>query len=201
MPFKTGDIVTVSPTSDIKGAGLPHVVIEIIDPPFTDQQSESGSNQFLRKFTMRVAHFHGDSITQHAVDHGSFEAWTPEHAEAWMAAQAPARPSRQAVKATPETPLTDIIRLLRTEARKLGEAKIVWKKGDLVEILGHQASNAAEPMAFSGRSIGVVEVVDNSDETTRVIYFDSEGERRSQWFKPVDLKPFTLETVVSDNEG
>ncbi len=83
---------------------------------------------------------------------------------------------------------------------KLGDAKITWKKGDLVEILGHQASNAAEPMAFSGRSIGLVEVVDNSDETTRVIYFDNDGDRRTQWFKPVDLKPFTLETVVSDSE-
>ena len=73
---------------------------------------------------------------------------------------------------------------------KLADAKITWKKGDLVELIGYEASHAAKPMQFEGRAVGFVVNVDHSDDTTRVVYFDEDGERRTQWFKPVDLKSF-----------
>ncbi len=198
-PFKVGELVTARRDADVKGAGHPHIVVEVLSEPVTDPTAESGSNQFLRKYNMRVAHFYGNDMTVHAVDCSCFETWTPTHAEAWTSKQtAHEKKSGDARQVSVETPLNDIVRLLRGEGRKLVEAKITWKKGDLVEILGFEASNAAKPMLFEGKSIGAVEVVDKSDDTTKVTYFDDDGDRRSQWFKPVDLKPFTaVEPVES----
>jgi hypothetical protein len=193
--FEPGDMVTVLPGSDVKGAGQPHVVVEVFAAPFIDQRAESGSNQFLRRFTMRVAHFQGDVMTEHAVDHGGFERWTDDHATAWNVASVAEKTKSTAGKAHAGMGLMEVVRILRGESKRLGDAKITWKKGELVEILGHDASNAAKPMAFEGRSVGLVERVDTSDDTTRVIYFDDDGDRRTQWFRPVDLKPYTLEPV------
>jgi hypothetical protein len=188
-PFRVGDLLTVRPGSDVRGAGLPHIVVEVFADPVTDMRAEAGSNRYLSKYTMRVAHFHGDDMTVHAVDHSSFERWTDAHANAWMASQAKSG-NKQGRKVTAETSLNDVVRLLRGEGRKFAEAKITWKKGDLVEIQGYETSNAAKPMMFEGKAVGVVETVDHSDDTTRVVYFDVDGDRRSQWFKPLDLKPF-----------
>ncbi len=195
-PFQTGDLLTVRAGSDVRGAGLPHVVVEVLSPPVTDTKAEAGSNRYLAKYTMRVAHFHGDDMTVHAVDHSSFEVWTDVHAIEWTALQT-ASARKAGRKVTPETSLNEVVRLLRGEGKKLAEAKITWKKGDLVEILGHEASNAAKPMPFEGKAVGVVETVDHSDDTTRVVYFDDEGDRRSQWFKPIDLKPFAAVEPVT----
>ena len=189
-PFNAGDIVTVRAGSDVKGAGKPHMVAEVLAEPVTDAHAEAGSNQFLRKYTMRVCHFHGDSMTVHAVDHSCFEPWTEGHAKAWQDRQAAAM-RKSPRKVARDTPLTEVVRLLRGEGKKMADAKITWKKGDLVELTGHETSQAAKPMLFEGRAVGFVMSVDHSDDTTKVVYFDEDGDRRSQWFKPVDLKPFT----------
>ncbi len=195
-PYQTGDAVTVRPGMDVKGAGKLHVVVEVFDTPVTDRDSEPGSNRFLNKYTMRVAHFCGDSMTIHAVDHAAFEPWTEAHTQRWNNRDdEPAAERRRRI--APDAPLQDVVRMLRDEGRRLADAKITWKKGELVEIIGHEASNAARPMRFSGRAIGLVETVDFSDDTTRVIYFDEDGRRRSQWFTPVDLRPFAAVEPVS----
>ena len=189
-PFRAGDIVTVRAGTDVKGAGKPHVVAEVLAEPVTDTKAEAGSNQYLRQYSMRVCHYHGDSLTVHAVDHSGFEPWTDAHAEAWKAKQATsARKSPR--KVGRETPLTEVVRMLRGDGRKMAEAKITWKKGDLVELIGYETSQAAKPMEFEGRSVGFVVTVDHSDDTTKVVYYDEDGDRRSQWLKPIDLKPFT----------
>ena len=187
-PFTAGDLVTVRAHSDVKGAGKPHIVVEVLAEPVVDMKAEAGSNQFLRKYTMRVCHYHGDSLTVHAVDHSCFEAWSEAHAQAWRSQQATAANASNRISA--DAKLTDVVRVLRNEGRKLADAKITWKKGDLVELIGYEASHAAKPMQFEGRAVGFVVNVDHSDDTTRVVYFDEDGERRTQWFKPVDLKSF-----------
>lgn len=188
-PFKRGDLVTVRPGMDVKGAGKPHVVIEVLDTPVIDLDSEPGSNRFLGRYTMRVAHYCGETMTQHAVDHTAFEAWNAAHEAAWQH-RAGEEESTARKRLKSDVPLTEVARLLREEGRRISDAKITWKKGELVEITGHESSNAARPMHFGGRAIGLVETVDFSDETTRVVYFDDQGVRRTQWFKPVDLKPY-----------
>ena len=190
-PFKVGELVTARHDADVKGAGQPHIVVEVFPEPVTDPTAESGSNQFLRKYNMRVAHFYGNDMTVHAVDCSCFEPWTETHADSWTSKQRHSSKKGGTRQVTPDTPLNHIVRQLRDEGRKLLDAKISWKKGDLVEIIGWEASNAAKPMLFEGKSIGTVEVVDKSDDTTKVSYFDDDGDRRSQWFKPLDLKPFT----------
>jgi hypothetical protein len=194
-PFKPGDLVTVSPRMDVRGRGQPHIVVEVLAEPVVDTKPDGGSNQFLRRYTMRVAHFVGEDVTVHAVDHSAFERWREAHEAAWLEEEARAA-RRKAQKVTAGTALTEVVRLLRGEARRLADARISWKKGDLVEILGHEESRAAVPMLFEGRAVGVVETVDRSDETTRVVYFDAGGDRRTQWFKPVDLRPFTAVEAV-----
>lgn len=189
-PFKAGDLITVRSGCDVKGAGNPHIVVEVLAEPFTDTRAEPGSNRFLRQYTMRVCHYHGDCLTVHAVEHACFEPWTGKHAEAWKARQA-SENRKGPGKADRNTPLTEVVRMLRGEGKKIAEAKITWKKGDLVEVVGHETSHAAKPMQFEGRAVGFVVTVDHSDDTTKVVYFDEDGDRRSQWFKLTDLKNYT----------
>jgi hypothetical protein len=198
-PFSVGQFVTPRLDADVKGGGHPHIVVDVFAEAVTDPSAEAGSNQFMRKFDMSVAHYHGNDMTVHAVDGSCFEPWTDAHAITWRAKQNSHATSGGATRpVTSDTPFNDIVRMLRGEGRKLMEAKITWKKGDLIEILGYQASNAAKPMLFEGKALGAVEVVDKSDDTTKVTYFDEDGDRRSQWFKPIDLKPFTaVEPVES----
>lgn len=196
-PYRCGDIVTVRPGMDVKGAGKPHVVVEVFPQPIVDTQSEPGSNRYLGRYTMRVAHFYGESMTQHAVDHAVFEPWTSAHEAAWQSAVEADQTVRER-RLTPDVPLTDVARLLREEGRRMSEARITWKKGELVEITGHESSRASRPMLFAGRAIGLVVTVDNSDETTRILYIDDQGARCTQWFKPIDLKPYqAVEPVVA----
>jgi hypothetical protein len=192
-PFKLGDLVTARVHADVKGSGEPHVVIGLIEPPVVSDTAECGSNQFLREFNMKVAHFVGDNMTVHAVDYTDFEAWTTAHAQTWTQQHLSQRP--KAVDVTPDLQLNDVIRILRGEGQRRAN-KIGWEKGDLVEILGYRDSNAAEPMQFETRAVGLVETVDHSDDTTRVIYFDTDGDRRSQWFKPHDLQVYSAVKAV-----
>jgi hypothetical protein len=195
-PFQIGQLVTARADADVKGSGRPHVVVEVFDTPVTDPTAESGSNQFMRKYNMRVAHYVGNDMTVHAVDCSCFEAWTDAHADAFVAKQEAQHKKLGTRQVAATTPLSEIVRVLRGESRKLLDAKITWKKGDLVEIQGFETSNAAKPMLFEGKAIGAVETVDKSDDTTKVTYFDDDGDRRSQWFKPIDLKPYApLEPV------
>jgi hypothetical protein len=189
--FKVGDLVTVRHGMDVRGMGKPHVVIEVFSEPVVDRSSEPGSNRYLNRYTMRVAHFCGSDMTTHAVGHEVFEPWTEAHAKAWDAFQQETK-ARQAHRLNSDVPLSEVVRLLREEGRRLLDAKIVWKRGELVEILGYETSNAAPPMLFGGRAVGLVETIDHSDDTTRVIYFDDVGRRRAQWFRPVDLKPYCV---------
>ena len=188
-PYKAGDLITVRAGTDVKGAGKPHIVVEVLAEPVTDTKAEAGSNQFLRTYSMRVCHFHGDSLTVHAVDHSCFETWTEAHAVVWRQLQT-AQTHKSPRKVASDTPLTEVVRMLRSEGKKLSDAKITWKKGDLVELVGFESSHAAKPMAFEGRAVGFVVTVDHSDDTTRVVYYDEDGDRRSQWFKATDLKNY-----------
>ena len=200
-PFKVGQLVTARADADVKGAGRAHIVVEVFAEAVTDPTAKSGSNQFMRKYNMRVAHLYGNDMTVHAVDCSCFEVWTNSHAEPGFPSSNPSSKKTEPRQVTSETPFSEIVRFLRGEGRKLLEAKISWKKGDLVEILGYEASNAAKPMLFESRAIGAVEVVDKSDDTTKVTYFDDDGDRRSQWFKPLDLKPYmAVEPVQNDSD-
>jgi hypothetical protein len=196
-PFRVGDIVTIRPDADVKGRGEPHVVVEIIDPPVVNDRSEPGSNNYLRRFDLRVAHYIGDSQTIHAIDHSVLEPWTQAHADAWTARQT-VRPKADGRKVSSDTPMAEVMRVLREEAQRRHGGKIDWKKGDLVEIVGHEVSNAAKPMQFAGRAVGFVETVDRSDDTTKVVYFDDDGDMISQWFKICDLAVYRAVEPVAE---
>jgi hypothetical protein len=197
-PFRVGDLVTVRADSDTKGQGEPHVVVEIIDPPVVSDRAEAGSNQFLRKFDLKVAHFAGEHQTIHAIDSVVLEAWSERHAEAWQAKQQQRPEADPARKISADTPFAEVVRRLREERQRRVGGKITWKVGDIVEIVGHEDSNAASPMRFSGRAIGFVETIDSSDDTTRVVYYDEDGDRISQWFKICDLATFRAVEPVSE---
>jgi hypothetical protein len=199
-PFKLGDVVTVRADADVKGAGQPHVVVEVYDKPIVDTKSETGSNQYLRTFDMRVAHFQGDHMTVHAIEHAVLEPWTEAHAQA-IENRTRSDRSKGPTKILNTTSLQEVVRLLRSEGRRRLDAKITWKKGDLVEILGHEESRATEPMRFEGRSVGVVETVDRNDDTTRVIYFGIDGERCTQWLKQHELRPYSAVEIVDSSDA
>lgn len=56
--FKPGDIVTPKKSGGINGAGLPHVVLEVLEEPVRlwtcEEPSQSGSGLFGRRLDMRV---------------------------------------------------------------------------------------------------------------------------------------------------
>lgn len=71
--FSAGDLVTPLRNSNMKGAGDPHVVLEVRSaeqPYFTDETSSTG---FGRRLDMRVASFYGDTIARHWVESIDFE--------------------------------------------------------------------------------------------------------------------------------
>jgi hypothetical protein len=57
-PYKPGDLVTPRRGYWIKGAGEPHIVVEVFDPPIrliTDDVEEAGSMMYGARFDIRVA--------------------------------------------------------------------------------------------------------------------------------------------------
>lgn len=57
VPFKPGDIVTIAPTAPVKGAGRPHIVLEVVQPDDAHRTwgEDSGSNHFGKKCEVRIA--------------------------------------------------------------------------------------------------------------------------------------------------
>lgn len=77
-PFKTGDLVTPRDGYNLRQAGEPHIVIQVLVEPaqnFADA-SESGSHRFARRIDMRVASLAQGEYTAHWVESWTFEAYT-----------------------------------------------------------------------------------------------------------------------------
>lgn len=70
VPFKPGDIVTIAPTAPLKGAGRPHIVLEVVQPEDAHRAwgEDSGSRYFGRKSEVRVASVTTDDISCHWVE-------------------------------------------------------------------------------------------------------------------------------------
>jgi hypothetical protein len=56
-PYKVGDVVTPKTGANTRGVGLPHVVVEVLDPPMRRQLSEesTGSPDEAELIDVRVA--------------------------------------------------------------------------------------------------------------------------------------------------
>lgn len=75
-PFKVGDVVTPRADSSVKGAGLPHVVADILEKPFYNFSGDFGSNAFGRRVDVRVICFHNGNILPHWCESWEFERYS-----------------------------------------------------------------------------------------------------------------------------
>lgn len=77
-PFKVGDLVTPRPDADLKGAGIPHIVVEVRDHAEPLFIGDNGDASFGRKIEIRIAHIdsgRGIVFTHWAESH-RFEPYT-----------------------------------------------------------------------------------------------------------------------------
>lgn len=75
-PFKAGELVTPRKDGDVRGAGDPHIVLEVRstpEPHFTDDPS---SNDSGKRMDMRVSSFVGSKIIPHWVESLQFEPYS-----------------------------------------------------------------------------------------------------------------------------
>jgi hypothetical protein len=77
IPFKPGDLVTVRSNADIKGDGVPHIVLEVNPDaePTYDGGGGVGANGYGKRLTMRVATFVDGVISPYWVEHWQFEPY------------------------------------------------------------------------------------------------------------------------------
>lgn len=75
-PFKVGDLITPRKGTSMKGAGKPHVVLEVIDRPAPHFTDEPGSTAFGRRFDVRVASFYGGDMARHWVESIDFDRYS-----------------------------------------------------------------------------------------------------------------------------
>lgn len=86
-PFKPGDLITPCVAGDMKGAGEPHVVLEVRgrpEPDFANAKSvaDTTSNAFGRRSDIRVASRCGDDIAPFWVESWQFELYRGPGSEA-----------------------------------------------------------------------------------------------------------------------
>lgn len=75
--FKTGDVVTMRKDAPLKGAGKPHVVIELCpDAPLHGGKEGNWTNG--ARFDVIVISVQGDNIVPHAVPFWALEAYSAE---------------------------------------------------------------------------------------------------------------------------
>jgi len=80
-PYKVGDIVTPRKTSNTRGRGEPHLVVEVFDPPvrltnITDT-SDATSQNYLFKADMRVLCIRGNKyVIAYAGEAWNYEPYT-----------------------------------------------------------------------------------------------------------------------------
>ncbi|MGN6539145.1 MAG: hypothetical protein ACTHKQ_25890 [Mesorhizobium sp.] len=75
--FKVGDIVTVRKDAPVKGAGKPHLIIEI-DKDAPRYQGTVGNWPFAVRHDVILISVVGDSIAPHAVPFWALEAFSAE---------------------------------------------------------------------------------------------------------------------------
>lgn len=75
-PFKVGDLVTARAGMNVKGAGEPHIVLEVFATPIRSHENP-GSNTFVGRFDMRVATFpNASNVACFSVESFTFERYT-----------------------------------------------------------------------------------------------------------------------------
>lgn len=74
-PFEPGDLVTPRKDAPIRGAGQPHIVLEVRRDADLCFAGEPGTTGFGMRFEMRVAILCGDHIAAHWVEHHGFRAY------------------------------------------------------------------------------------------------------------------------------
>lgn len=73
--FKPGDLITPRKGTNMKGAGKPHVVLEVRDRPDPIFIDEPGTTQFGARCDLRVASFYGDTMARHWVESIDFDPY------------------------------------------------------------------------------------------------------------------------------
>lgn len=75
-PFKVGDLITPRRGTVVKGAGKPHVVLEVREKPEPNFAGEDGTVGFGSRNDVRVASFHGNTIARHWVESVDFDRYS-----------------------------------------------------------------------------------------------------------------------------
>ena len=73
-PFEAGDLVTPVKGSNVKGAGNPHLVVEVFDPIV--KMFEAGSNGNAPLDMRVICITPNDNISAYYVEHADFEPYT-----------------------------------------------------------------------------------------------------------------------------
>ncbi|GBU17021.1 MULTISPECIES: hypothetical protein [Methylobacterium] len=189
-PFAVGDIVVQRPDAPLKGPGEPCVVLEVLYEPIRIQTAtnpeDAGSSAFGRVLDIRYG-VHRNGVLQACMGESfNFEAWTPEHETAWREKLA-----KEAAKPEPAKALTLQEMVAELRDRHAGrERKPEWKKGELVEILS-VGDSQHPPMEAEGVKIGLVQEIDPSDGTTKLLYHSGEtGKIGGGWFRNDNLRRY-----------
>lgn len=76
--FKAGDIVTPRRGFNVKGAGVPHIVLEVLPKgeAIMPTREEAGSSSFGVRFNMRVACLTHSKYAAYWVEHWAFELYS-----------------------------------------------------------------------------------------------------------------------------
>lgn len=78
--FEVGELITPRKHSSTKGAGNPHIVVEVLDDPIDTAKMASvevGSNAMGKKIDLRVLCIYGDRVAAHLVESAEFVRWIP----------------------------------------------------------------------------------------------------------------------------
>ena len=81
-PFAVGDLVTPRAGVNVRGAGEPHIVVEIADEPHRPFDGSGTSSSYGNRLDMRTAGLAGDNETMvmHWVESWTFEPYREEPA-------------------------------------------------------------------------------------------------------------------------
>ena len=85
FPFKVGDLITPRADAPIKGAGEPHLVVEVNPNAEALVDEEFGASTYGARPTIRSLHLSNDKVVAHWSEHWFFVPWTEDLA---FAAQA-----------------------------------------------------------------------------------------------------------------
>lgn len=76
--YKVGDLITPRRGVNLRHAGAPHMIVEILEPPIRKGESQKhshGAVDFWARLDIRVVSFYGDYVVPHVMESWQVERW------------------------------------------------------------------------------------------------------------------------------